>query len=329
MSIAESIAARNAGAAATLVLLLSLTTAGSPTPAWSAPPAAPAAHAPARTGSTPPLRPTTAAQVLAASAAADWRRPDPQDTLYLELPAGRVVLELSPQFAPRHTANILALVRGGFFDGLTVERVQDNYVVQWGDPDGTRPVGAAQRTLPAEFERALSGLAFQRLPDTDTYAPLTGFAAELPAAADPAVGRAWPVHCYGAVGVGRDNDVDSGGGTELYVVIGQAPRHLDRNITVVGRVLSGMELLSALPRGTGPLGFYEKPEQRLPIRSVRIAADVPAAQRSDLEVLRTGTATFAAWVEARRNRREEWFKVPAGHVDVCNLPIPVRQRTHG
>jgi peptidylprolyl isomerase len=88
-----------------------------------------------------------------------------------------------------------------------------------------------------------------------------------------------------------------------------------------------MELLSALPRGTGSLGYYEKPDQRVAIRSIRIASDVPASQRTDLEVLRTDTPTFTSYVEARRNRREEWFKVPAGHVDVCNVPIAVRPHT--
>jgi peptidylprolyl isomerase len=128
------------------------------------------------------------------------------------------------------------------------------------------------------------------------------------------------------VGAGRDNDVDSGGGTEIYVVIGQAPRHLDRNVTLFGRVLKGMELLAVLPRGSGALGFYEHPNERVPIKSLRLAADVPGAQRTELEVLRTDTATFTAYVAARRNRTEEWFKVPAGHVDVCNVPIPVRKR---
>jgi len=107
-------------------------------------------------------------------------------------------------------------------------------------------------------------------------------------------------------------------------VFGHAPRQLDRNITVVGRVLRGMELLSSLPRGTGPLGFYEKAEQRIPIKRVLIAADVAAAERSAIEVLRTDTASFSALVEARRNRRDEWYKHPAGHIDVCSVPLPVR-----
>jgi peptidylprolyl isomerase len=109
-------------------------------------------------------------------------------------------------------------------------------------------------------------------------------------------------------------------------VTGHAPRQLDRNIALVGRVVQGMELLSVLPRGTGPLGFYEQPNQRVPIVSVRIAADVPAAERTNIEVLRTDTATFAALVEARRNRQDEWYKVPAGYIDLCSVPIPVRAR---
>ena len=283
--------------------------------------AAPALAAPpAQTAHRPP----TAAEVLAASTPADWRTLDPQNTLYLELASGRVVLELAPQFAPNHVANVIALVRGRYFDGLAIVRAQDNYVVQWGDSDGKKSVGTAHRTLAAEFERPLRGLSLTRLPDSDTYAPEVAFVDDFPVAADPATGRAWLVHCYGMLGAGRDNHVDSGGGTELYVVIGQAPRHLDRNVTLLGRVVSGMERLSVMPRGTGPLGRYERAEQYVPISSMRVAADVPPAQRTNLEVLRTDTPTFGAYLEARRNRHEEWFKVPAGHVDVCNVPVPVR-----
>ncbi len=271
-------------------------------------------------------KPLTTAEVLAASGAADWRVLDPLNTLYVELPAGRVIIELAPQFAPHHVANVMALARGHYFDGLAIMRAQDNYVVQWGDADGKKPIGEAQRTLAAEFERPLRGLTVVKLADPDTYAPLVGFIDGFPLAADPASGRAWLVHCYGMVGAGRDNDVDSGGGTELYVVIGQAPRHLDRNVTLLGRVVQGMELLSVMPRGSGALGFYEHAEQRVPIRSLRVAGDVPVAQRTELEVLRTDTPTFLAYVAARRNRLEEWFKVPAGRIDVCNIPIPARLR---
>jgi peptidylprolyl isomerase len=296
------------------------------TPAAAAPTAtSPPPTAPAETA----RRPLASADVIATSTAADWRPLDPQNTVYVELPTGRVIIELATQFAPRHAANIEALAREGYFDGTAIVRSQDNYVVQWADPEGRRPIKNAQHTLAAEFERTARGVPFTPLVDPDTYAPEVGFSDGFPAARDPKFGRAWLVHCYGMVGAGRDNDVDSGGGTELYVVTGHAPRHLDRNVTLVGRVVQGMELLSALPRGTGALGFYEKPEQRVPIKSMRVAADVPIAQRTELELLRTDTPTFTAYVEARRNRREEWFKVPAGHVDVCNVPIVVRLRNGG
>lgn len=272
------------------------------------------------------VKPRTMAEVLIASQPTDWRPLDPESTLYLELASGRVVIELAPGFAPGHVANIKALVREKYFDGLSINRVQDNFVVQWGDPDGARPIRAAQRTLPAEFTRPLRGLRFTRLPDGDVYAPQVGFSDGFPVGRDPRSGRAWLAHCYGVVGAGRENDADSGGGTEIYVVIGHAPRQLDRNITVVGRVVWGMEHLSALPRSNTPQGFYEQPEQRIPIRAIRVAADVPEPERADLEVIRTDTPTFRALIESRRNRRDEWYKVPAGAIDLCNVPIPVRPR---
>ena len=278
----------------------------------------------------PPARPTMQ-QVLDASTPGDWRGLVPEDTLYLDLPAGRVVIELAPAFAPLHAANIRALVRARYFDGLAILRVQDNYVTQWGDPfadeaDKARPLGKVAPTVAPEFERGLEGLAFTRLPDPDTYAAEAGFVAGMPAARDPQAGKAWLAHCYGMVGAGRDNAVDSGNGSQLYVVIGHSPRHLDRNIALVGRVVHGMQWMSSLPRGTGALGFHERAEQRTTIARVRLAADVPEAEREKLEVLRTDTPTFTALVESRRNRSDEWYKRPAGRIELCNVPIPVRER---
>lgn len=269
-------------------------------------------------------QPPTVAAILAASKPSDWRPLDPQNTLYMQLPAGRVVIELAPKFAPGYVANIKTLVREGYFDGLAIERVQDNFVVQWGDPDHTKSLGTAKRSLPAEFIVAARDVPFTPLPDPDTYAPQVGFSGDFPAARDPTVGRAWLVHCYGMVGAGRNDDVDSGNGSDLYTVVGQAPRQLDRNVALVGRVVQGMDLLSALPRGTGRLGFYTRREQRTRIESVTLAADVPPDRRSRLEVMRTDTRAFAELIEARRNRRDAWYKVPAGRANVCNIPIPVR-----
>ena len=269
----------------------------------------------------------TMAEVIAASSPADWRLLDPANTVYLTLDSGRVVIELAPAFAPEHAANIRTLVRGGYFDGLAVIRSQDNFVVQWGDPDGKRPLGNARATLPPEFTVPIAAATpFTVLPDVDGYAPQVGFVDGFPAARDPASGQAWLAHCYAMIGAGRGNEPDSGNGAELYVVTGHAPRQLDRNIALVGRVVQGMELLSTLPRGTGPLGFYEQPSQYVPIRSARLAADLPPGERLPLEVMRTDTPTFAALVESRRNRSDDWYRVPAGHIDLCNGRIPVRPR---
>ena len=280
-------------------------------------------------------KPPIMADLLAASSPSDWRPLDPENTLYLEFAGGRVVIELAPAFAPNHVANVKALVREKYFDGLDIVRVQDNYVVQWADPNDEKPEAArkvqhAHKTLPAEFDRSLDPkLPFTPLPDKDVYAPEVGFSKGFPVARDPHSGKMWLVHCYGMVGAGRDNASDSGGGTELYVVIGHAPRQLDRNVTLLGRVVKGMELLSSLPRGTGPLGFYEKPEQQIPIKSIRVAADVPESERTDLELLRTDTETFPQLIESRRNRREPWFQLPAGRIDIGNVPLPVRLMNTG
>jgi peptidylprolyl isomerase len=290
--------------------------------------AASAAPGPGRSKPAPTMQ-----QVLDASKPSDWRPVDPDNTLYMDLSKGRVVIELDPAYAPLHAQNIRALAHEHYWDGLAILRVQDGFVTQWGDPQAESPhpthkksIGSAKSTVPAEFERDIApSLPFTLLPDGDVYAPQVGFSDGFPVARDPKAGKTWLTHCYGMVGAGRDNAPDSGPGTELYVVIGQAPRQLDRNIALVGRVVKGMELLSSLPRGGGAMGFYDKPSQDTPILRVRLASDLPPAQREQLEVLRTDTPTFAALVESRRNRSDAWYLFKAGHIDLCNVPLPVRE----
>jgi len=269
-------------------------------------------------------KPVQVAELLATSQPQDWRLPDPDDTLYMELPGGRVVIELAARVAPLHAANIKALARAHYFDGLAIVRVQDNYVVQWADPDHQRPLPQGIHPVSAEFTAAPGAYQrFEPLPDRDGYAPQTGFLDGFPAARDPRTHTVWLTHCYGMVGVGRDDPPESDG-SEMYAVIGNSPRQLDQNVALVGRVLKGVELLSTLPRGSGDMGFYVGAERPVPISAVRVAADVPVAERTALEVLRTESAVFHTLVAQRRNRREDWFKHNPGHIDVCNVPLPVR-----
>ena len=269
---------------------------------------------------------TNVSEVLAQTTASDWREPAADNLLVMQLSSGTVIMELAPQFAPHHADNIRALAHEHYYDGLAILRVQENYVVQWGDPDEKREIKNAKRTIPGEFWRSISALNFTPLPDGDVYAPQVGYSDGFAAARNPKTGEAWLAHCYGALGVGRGMGADSGGGPELYVVIGHSPRHLDRNITVAGRVLQGMEYLTVLPRGTGAMGFYEKPEEYVTIRSLKLASDMPAAQRPQLQVLRTDTASWDAYVDVRRNRRDSWFLDPVGHVELCNVGVPVRSK---
>src|SRR5205807_10365029 len=103
--------------------------------------------------------PPTMAELLASSKPADWRLLDPENTLYIDFAAGRVVIELAPDFAPRHVANVKTLTREHYHDGLAVVRAQDNYVVQMADPDAEKPnarkIQNGKKTLPPEFDRPL------------------------------------------------------------------------------------------------------------------------------------------------------------------------------
>jgi len=264
--------------------------------------------------------------VIDASTAADWRSLDQDLTLYVTLDSGTVIIELAPEFAPKHVANIQLLAHEKYFDGLSILRSQDNYVVQWGDPNGETDAakghGSASMQLAAEFYRDRAGLDFTQVHSEDSYADEVGFVNGFPAARDSE--HAWLTHCYGMLGVGRGNDVNSGNGAELYVVIGHAPRHLDRNVTLVGRVVHGMEHLSSLPRGSGSLGFYEDAADYVPLRRIRLGSDMPEAEQARLELMKTNTESFAQLVEARRYRREPWFAEPTGRIGLCNVPLPVR-----
>jgi peptidylprolyl isomerase len=248
------------------------------------------------------------------------------DLLVMQLKdRGRVVIQLAPEFAPVHVANMRALAGAGWWNAAAIYRVQDNYVVQWGrnETEDPFPAGVVEKP-PAEYARALEGLKVQPLGSPDAYAPNSGYALGWPIGYDPKDGTANLVHCYAYVGVGRSLSPDTGTGGELYAVIGHSPRHLDRNIAVVGRVISGIEQMTTLPRGTGTLGFYEERSQDVPIESVRLASAMPQAERPSFQYLDTNSAAFADYVRARANRKDDFFIRPAGGVDLCNAPVPVR-----
>ncbi|WP_422345208.1 peptidylprolyl isomerase [Parasphingorhabdus sp.] len=330
--------------------------------------------------------------IVDAAPASDWQAISASDLLVMDLApdakgeARRVIIQLMPPpFSQGWIGNIRKLAAAKFWDGTSINRVQDNYVVQWGDagydnpesgeveqkalPEGLVEVPESEYATPTlpdypgpiSFEDATEQqLAFvktaisiarlhvghldifgeDRDPDQDVnnfvmarmadrYSDINSFASGWPVAGkrDDETGNTkfWPVHCYGAVGVGRNLSPNTGTGAELYTVIGHAPRHLDRNIAVVGRIVEGIEHLSSLPRGKGQLGFYADPKKRVPIQSIRLGTALPATDQPRFEYLDTASKAFAQYAEARANRRDPFFIKPAGGADICNIPVPVRR----
>ena len=356
----------------------------------TAAPAQPQASAAIASGKAQPS-PLAPSEIVAAAPKGDWTAIAPSDLLVMDLAPDakgkprRVVIQLiPPPFSQGWVGNIRKLAAAHWWDGTSINRVQDNYVVQWGDPNAddkakakALPAGlatmeesaytiAAMAISDAEattidlgtvnpkdgaavFEGILSNAA-ARSKEQDRLARLSinsnqtsktkdgwherDSVAEwveihrgwpLAAAGTGEQTRFWPVHCYGMVGVGRDLSPNTGSGAELYVVIGHAPRHLDRNIALVGRVIEGMEYLSSLPRGHGGLGFYDlaQGDERVPIVSIH-----PGVEVMDLpayEYLSTESTSFAKYADARANRRDAFFIRPAGGADICNIPVPVRR----
>lgn len=283
-------------------------------------------------------------EIVAKAKAEEWVVIAPSDLLVMQLAPDakgkprRVVIQLMPPpFSQGWVGNIRKLAAAKWWDGTSINRVQDNYVVQWGDAaedEGSKkPLPEGLAVVPeSEYIVARSLLRPRTLdplfvPPND-ISRWTSFHGGFPVAGvgTPDSERNWPTHCYGMVGVGRNLSPDTGTGAELYTVIGHAPRHLDRNIALVGRVIEGIEHLSSLPRGTGPLGFYEKAEERVPIISARLASDMQPGADLKFEYLSTESASFAAYADARANRRDAFFNVAAGGADICNIPVPVRRK---
>jgi peptidylprolyl isomerase len=276
---------------------------------------------------TPP-KPLTPADVVAAAPASAWRSIPAEDLLLVDLKGrGRVVVQLAPEFAPVHVANVRAFARSDYWSGAAVYRVQDNYVAQWGNGDVEKPIPAGVVKLPPhEYWRSSKGLAIRPFGYRDSYAPAAGYAHGWPVALDPKAGRVNLTHCYGHVGVARDLAPDTGSGSELYAIIGHAPRQLDRNIAVLGRVVEGIEHLSSLKRGTEALGFYKERSEDAPIERVTLASSLPAGEQPRFEYLDPVSAPFATYLRLRANRADAFYKVPAGGVDLCNAPVPVRRK---
>ena len=265
----------------------------------------------------------SSADILAASSADDWRTLDPDNTLYIELERGRVIIDLSTSLAQAHVDQIRKLTRQGFYDGLSFYRVIDGFVAQGGDPFSEREIKDAAKEMEAEFEEPFrKAIPAVKIADLDGYADHVGFVDSLPVGWDTTTKTIWHLHCAGAFAFGRNNERNSAS-TEFYITL-QPQRYLDRNLTVFGRVVLGMEHLQALRRVSPP--STKEDDLGETIRTMRIASDIPAEEQTQLEILDSKSGIFKAYVAARRNRPEAFFYYRPDYIDICQLPIPVRPR---
>ena len=158
------------------------------------------------------------------------------------------------------------------------------------------------------------------------FAPYTGFIDGFPAARDEKkAGKAWLTHCPGMVAMARNEDPDSSS-TDFYIVMGQAPRYLDRNLTIFGRVVWGMDVVQRIKRGpTLDNGIIEEDLDRSWITRMQLASSVDESERLDVYVADTNTKGFRDMLRKRRNRTDKFFHhKPPKVLDICQVPIPSR-----
>jgi peptidylprolyl isomerase len=266
---------------------------------------------------------------------AGYREVSPDNLVQIDTNYGPVVVELAPEFAPKHVERLRALIRAHFYDGKSFYRVIDGFVAQGGEGEGTASTGGPKTDtenakwppLKAEFDAPFSG-TFTPLGSPDLYAQQVGHIDGFPVARDGKDKRMWLIHCPGTFAFARDNGPDTAT-TEFYIVIGEAPRRLDRDLTAFGRVLWGMENLQKLARGIPSVdnGVIQDPAKRDPIIRMRLASDMPESERPEAKVQRTDSAEFQKVKQERMHPTSPfYFRKPPPVLDVCLVPVDVKHK---
>ena len=255
----------------------------------------------------------------------EWRSVDAASIAYMQLPGGEAIIELNAEFALATVAQFKRLVRDGFYDGLDFYRVVDGFVAQGGDGSDMGDANS-EPMLPAEFERPWSAdFAFTSVQKPDMFAPETGFIDGFAAGRDMQSRKVWLTHCPGVIAMARNDGPDTGS-TDFYIVIGQAPRYLDRNLTIFGRVVSGMDVVHRVIRGPSEAnGMIAEGEPRTNIEKIVLAEDMPAAERKSVQVTDTSSAEFGKVLQSRKKRGPPFFHhKPPEVLDVCQVPVATR-----
>lgn len=261
---------------------------------------------------------------IASALAPDWRDVSPENLILVETAYGDIILELNADFAPNHANQFRKLVRDDVYNGIRFYRVIDAFVAQGGLQD--EAVIEQYPTLENENDRPISEAAFVPLGNADLFAPVVGHIDGFAVGRSETLGSEWLLHCPGALAMARDNDPDSGG-TEFYIVL-DAQRYLDRNLTVFGRVIDGMQHVQKLKRGVRAIesGVIQAPEVGDEILSMTVAADMDQAIRPAYQVQAMPTQAFEDAKTAKRVRDEDFFyRKPPEMLDICGFEVPVRK----
>lgn len=248
--------------------------------------------------------------------AAGWIAIDPEYTLYVDVPAGRIVIALSKKLALNHVRQMKILAREHYFDGLPFHRVIGGFVAQAGDM-ATEPkdLGSAAKSLEPRFDEPWSeDLRFVPLSAPDEYQEQTGFIDGFPAMRSLSENRVWLTGCPGMVGMPRDDDPKSAA-AGFAIALG-SNRYNDRNGTRFGRVVDGLDIARMMRRAN-----VDDPSTWTLIDSVRVAADLPPELRTPLEIRNTNAAGFAAYLASQRIPDDPWYVTQTIRLDVCTTWI--------
>jgi peptidylprolyl isomerase len=244
--------------------------------------------------------------------AGEWFPLQPADTLVIDTTKGRIVIEMRPDLAPLAVARVVQLSREHVYDGLLFHRVIDHFVDQTGNPNNHDGGVSSHPNLPPEFSSTIDSKQIDAIA-TQSSDGVSGFDGVQPIVAMPMMRhpgrwRAWGAYCTGVVGMGRQAAIDTGN-SEIFFMR-DAARRLDHDYTVWGRVVAGQDVVRAIEVGEPPA----HPDRMV---RVRLMADMPEAQRPQLEVIDTSSSTFRQTVKAIRSREGADFTL-------CDVPIATR-----
>lgn len=255
----------------------------------------------------------------------EWRQLESANMVLMTLPQGQVVVELAPQFSPNHVKQFKSLVRKGHYDGTNFYRVIDGFVAQAGPVDGSaKDLSVAKLTIEGDFTTS-NDWSFTQVQKNDLFAETTGFKDGFALGHNASEHKAWLLHCPGVIAMARETGPDSAT-SHFYITIGQAPRYLDRIMTIFGRVVFGMNHVQSITRTAVIDG--QKPVDKndyTPIVRMQLMSDVPKEQQIHLEMKNTEHPLYAQKLEKRKLREHAFFyKKPPPVLDICQSLPSVR-----